>query len=564
MTGSDPRKSLVHCALYWEQRTPDRVYLTQPVSETAVVTYTWSQVCDQVRRMAAHLKESYPAGSRIAILGKNSAHWFMADLAILMAEHVSVPIYPTMDAASIKYVLDHSEAKLIFVGKMQELWEFAADGVPENLPKIALPLSPLADAPPWDDITSTTEPLADATLDNDALVDPTTLATIHYTSGSTGQPKGVMLSQETMLRVPVGMAEILPVDENDRGLSYLPLAHVAEREVVETGSLYFGSSVYFAWSLETFVEDLQRARPTVFFSVPRLWTKFYLGVCEKLPLEKQRVLFRIPVLNNVIKKKVLTQLGLNHVRFAVTGAAPLPSHIMEWYRGLGLELLEGYGMTENAAYSHANRPGRMKVGTVGEASPGVVHKIDPDTGELLVKSPGQMLGYYKDPEMTAEQMTADGFFKTGDMGEIDSEGFLRITGRVKDLFKTSKGKYVAPAPIENRLAHNAAIEVVCVAGFDLPQPVALMMLSEDAQKRMSDDPAAKEILTKELAALRDEVNAGLPPHEHLDKIIVVADPWTMDNGLLTPTMKIKRAVIEKFYAPKIPDLVKQSGKVVWA
>ncbi|CAM3823270.1 AMP-binding protein [Smaragdicoccus niigatensis] len=569
MSSSDDRKSLVHCLLHWEAKTPDRVFLTQPINEAGdVATYTWTQVADEVRRMAAYLKATYPADSKIAILGKNSAHWFMADLAILMAGHVSVPIYPTMDAPTITYVLEHSDSKAIVVGKMQELWKFAADGLPKKLPIISTPLSPFEDgsaaAPKgvahWDEIIAKTPPFEGGA----SLIDPAALATIHYTSGSTGQPKGVMHSHETMLTPALGLEKIFHADENDRFLSYLPLAHVAEREAVETLSLYFGGSVFFAWTLDTFVEDLQRAQPTIFFSVPRLWTKFYQGVSHKLPLEKQRVLFKIPILNKVIKKKVLTQLGLNHVRVALTGSAPLPAHIISWYRTLGLELLEVYGMTENAAYSHANRPGRVKVGTVGEANPGVEHRVDPESGELLVKSPGQMLGYYKNPEKTAEDLTEDGFLKTGDMAEIDKDGYAKITGRVKDLFKTSKGKYVAPVPIENKLAVNSAIEVVCVAGFDLPQPIALMMLSEEAQKRLAEDGASKEALTKELASLREEVNATLPPHEHLSKLIVVHDQWTMDNGMLTPTMKIKRAVIEKFYADKVPALVKESGKVVWA
>ncbi|MCE5291715.1 MAG: AMP-binding protein [Nocardiaceae bacterium] len=549
------------CLLYWAEKTPDRVFLTQPVSESGeVATYTWAQVSDEVRRMAAYLKATYPEGSKIAVLGKNSAHWFMADLAILMAGQVSVPIYPTMDAPTITYVLEHSDAKAIVVGKMQELWKFAADAIPAKLPVIATPLSPLPDAPQWDDLVAKTEPLP-ANADH---IDPTAVATLHYTSGSTGQPKGVMLSHEAMMSAPVGLSEMFPVDEKDRFLSYLPLAHVAEREAVETLSLYFGSAVYFAWTLDTFVEDLQRAQPTIFFSVPRLWTKFYQGVCHKLPLEKQRILFHIPILNKVIKKKILTQLGLNHVRVALTGSAPLPANITQWYRSLGLELLEVYGMTENAAYSHANRPGHAKVGTVGVANQGVEYRIDAESGELLVKSPGNMLGYYKNPEKTAEDLGSDGFLKTGDMAEVDDTGHVRITGRVKDLFKTSKGKYVAPVPIENKLSVSSAIEAVCVAGFDLPQPIALMMLSEDAQERLSADSGAKDVLTKELGALREEVNATLPPHEHLSKIIIVHDQWTMDNGMLTPTMKIKRAVVEKFYAPKIPELIKAPGKVVWA
>ena len=556
---TDDRVTLLHCMLHWERATPDRVYMTQPMGPAGAVTYTWRQVGDQARRIAAYIKSlNLPPQSNIALLGKNSAHWIMADLAIWMAGHVTVPLYPTLNAETARYIIDHSEAKLLFVGKMEELWKFIEAGIPASLPRIGMPLSPLKDVPQWDDLVRKHEPLKDP-----KLPDPQALATIVYTSGSTGKPKGVMHSHFAMLRFPVGASQIVPASGDDRMLSYLPLAHVAERAIVESNSLYFGFPIFFAWSLETFVEDIRRARPTIFFSVPRLWTKFYLGVCAKMPLEKQKALFRIPILSRIVKKKILTQLGLQDVRFAVTGSAPLPGNIIEWYRSLGLELLDCYGMSENFAYSHGSRPGRTRVGSVGEVAPGVECKLDPKTKEVLVKSPGQMLGYYKDPQKTAEDMTPDGFLKTGDMGEIDEMGRLRITGRVKELFKTSKGKYVAPAPIEQKLCDHPMVESVCVAGFNLPQPIALMMLSADAQKNLKEGGASRESLAEELKTLLGRVNETLEDHEHMDSVIVVSEQWTMDNGFLTPTMKIKRNVIEGHYEPKVESWAKARKTVVW-
>ena len=306
-------------------------------------------------------------------------------------------------------------------------------------------------------------------------VDRSEVALIGVTSGSTGQPKGVMHSFRTMISVADGLQQLFPVSSDERMLSYLPLAHVAERAAVETQSLYYGFHLYFANSLDTFQEDLQRARPTLFFSVPRLWMKFYLGVNAKLPPKKQKLLFSLPIISGLVKKKALKQLGLDYCRAALTGAAPLSADIVNWYRNLGLELLEVYGMSENFGYSHANRPGQARAGSVGMANPGVEHRIG-EGGEVQVKSPGQMLGYYKNEEKTKEDLTEDGFLKTGDMGEIDRDGTLRITGRVKDLFKTSKGKYVVPVPIENRFNHPKA-EVVCVAGANQPQPCLMVLLS---------------------------------------------------------------------------------------
>jgi long-chain acyl-CoA synthetase len=554
----EEKKTLVHCLLHWEKTTPDAIYFTQPFPDGRVVDYSWREVADQVRRMAAHLKSlNLPPRSSIALLGKNSAHWIMADLAIWMAGHVTVPLYPTLNGETAKYILDHCEAKLLFIGKLDgkvDGWNDIKTVIPAGLPKIGLPMSPDTTIPQWDDLIAGTKPLKDP-----QLPEPDDLATIVYTSGSTGMPKGVMHCFRAMAAVAHGSKDLFPLNQHDRMLSYLPLAHVAERAAVEAQSLNFGFHVYFANSLETFLEDMRRARPTLFFSVPRLWTKFYLGINEKLPPAKQKILFNIPILSRIVKKKILTQLGMEHVRAAITGAAPLPPKIIQWYRGLGLELLELYGMSENFGYSHANRPGKTRIGYVGNANPGCEHRIA-ENGEILVKSPGQMLGYYK-MDKSADGLTDDGFFKTGDMGEIDSEGRLKITGRVKELFKTSKGKYVAPVPIENRLNH-PKVEVVCVAGASQPQPFALVMLSLEAQQELANG-GDRQALQGEFETLLGQVNAAVEDHEQLDYLVVVKDQWTMENGFLTPTMKIKRNIIEGRYEPQVERWGSTRQKVIW-
>ncbi len=562
MTNGVPtnRKNLIDCVLHWEQQKPDAIYLTQPYGDSNIVDYTWREVADQARRFAAYLLSlNYPKGSNIAILGKNSAHWIMADIAIWMAGHVSVPLYSTLNAETAQYILQDSEAKLLILGKMDgttDTWNDVKDHLPAGLPIISLPMSPRNDVPLWLDILKQYPPLQDVIQrDDDAL------ATIVYTSGSTGKPKGVMHCFRSMTAGMQGLQDEMGVTENDRMLSYLPLAHVAERAAVETNSLYSGFRLFFAEKLETFQADIKRARPTIFFSVPRLWMKFYLAVNHKMSPAKQRILFAIPILSGFIKKKILTELGFDQIRFALTGAAPLPPDIILWYRKLGLELLEVYGMSEDFGNSHLSRPGKVRIGYVGSPTPGTLSRIAAN-GELEVKSPSLMLGYYKLPEKTAEEMTPDGFLRTGDRGEFDAEGRLRITGRVKELFKTSKGKYIAPAPIENKFNH-PQLEVSCVTGPDLPQPFILLMLSLEARQALDKGTLNRETLTGEFDKLISQVNATLEDHEKLAFAVIVKDQWTMENGFLTPTMKIKRNVIEERYLPFAEGWQKQGVRVIW-
>lgn len=557
----EARDTHLHYLLHWEQKQPNKTYLVQPLSDGSVVEYTWEEVARQVRLMASYLQSlNFPAHSRIAIYGKNSAHWIIADLAIWLAGHVSVPLYTTLNAEGAAYVLEHSEAKLFFIGKLDGIadsWHSVKTIIPENMPCIRLPLAPDYPAPTWDEIIAQTPQ-----SENLSLPQEDDLATIIYTSGSTGLPKGVMQSFATLTRPTHSLSGTFAVTSNERTLSYLPLAHVAERMFIESASLAAGFTVYFANNLETFVQDLNRAKPTIFFSVPRLWTKFYLGINEKIPLSKQKILFKLPILGKVIKKKLLTKLGLNHIRFALTGSAPLPVDIIKWYRSLGLELLEVYGMTENCGYSHVTRTGQYAEGFVGHVQTGVQCKID-ENGEILVKSPGTMLGYYKNPEKTAEDLTADGFLRTGDMGEIDASGRLKITGRVKDIFKTSKGKYVMPVPIEQKLGNHGYIESVCVGGASLPQPVAFVMLAEDLRHHLAEGKQQREPVEQELTALLNSTNEKLESHEKLAFIVIIKKLWTMDNDLLTPTMKIKRNKIEALYQQPLESWAAKQQKIIW-
>ncbi len=534
-----------------ERELADRIWLTQPLGGGRVVDMTWRDAMAEVRRIAAHLKSlDYPAGTRIAILSKNCAWWILADLAIWMSGHVTVPIYPTLTAASVREILEHSGSRLLFVGKLDG---FAAmeSGIPDSVTRIALPLSADTNATRWEDLLAATEPITD-----NPRREPDDLATIIYTSGSTGVPKGVMHSFRTMCATRA-FQQLLDTTVDDRMISYLPLAHVAERGCLEIPNLFVGFRIYFAESLDTFVADLQRARPTLFGSVPRLWLKFQSGVFEKVPAAKLDRLLRIPIVRGLVRRKILRGLGLDQVRFALCGAAPVPTELLEWFARLGINITELYGMTENMAVSHVGRVESPRIGYVGMPVPGVEQRLT-DEGEVLVKSPGAMLGYYEAPELTRELIDDDGWMHTGDRGSVDELGRLKITGRVKELFKTSKGKYVAPAPIENSFLASPNIEQACITGRGLPQPVALVVLSPAARV------ATQDTIRAALGTLREQINGTLDPHEHIDRVIVIRDEWTVDNGLLTPTMKLKRAAIEDRYGDKLAGWCTQPEPVVWS
>ena len=539
-------KTLLQSVYEHERELADRVWLTQPMGGDILRTFTWQEAVGEARRMAAYLRgRGFAPGSRIAILSKNCAWWFLSDLAIWMAGHVSVPVYPTLTAESVKAILEHSDARLVFVGKLDDLKEMEP-GIPQGIERVSYPLSPEGAGTPWEDLVARQAPIEGA-----PDRDPDELVTIMYTSGSTGAPKGVMHSFRTMNHSR-SVIDLAGMDRDDRFVSYLPLAHVAERGLLETTTFMVGYSVWFVEKLDTFVADVQRARPTVFGSVPRLWMQFQAGVFHKVPPHRLNMLLRIPIIRTIVRRKILEGLGLAATRVAFYGSAPSPVELIAWYRSLGLELVEIYGMTESWAISHMGRVGDLRPGWVGPPVPGVEQRLTSE-GEVLVKTPGCMLGYYNAPDLTREMIDDDGWLHTGDRGEIDEAGRLRITGRVKDLFKTSKGKYVAPAPIENRLLAHSQIEQACVSGVNMPQPFAIVVLSKAA--------SASENVERELAAIVNEINAALDHHERLQAIVIAKEPWTVENGLLTPTLKLKRNAIEDHYAPFVQQWY-DSGRAV--
>ncbi|GAA4457265.1 AMP-binding protein [Nibrella saemangeumensis] len=546
-----------HHFYHWERQQPAKIYLRQPVGNH-YIDYSWGEVGRQARIMATYLNSlGLPPRSNIGLVSKNCAHWIIADIAILLSGHVSVPFYPTLTADQLRQVMEHSGCPVLFVGKLDN-WPAMKPGVPNGVHGISFPpYGPAAPAPdpglmPWEDVLKNYEPMLDSPLRR-----PDDIYTIVYTSGTTGSPKGVMLDMKAAATFLKAVAPVARLDVKDaRYFSYLPLCHIAERNVVEAGSLTSGGTIYFAESLDTFAKNLVAARPTHFLAVPRIWTKFQLGILAKLPQKKLDRLLRIPLLSDFIKRKIRKGLGLNDAVFILTGAAPMPISLIQWFRRLGITIQEAYGMTENLGAVSMMPVDEIKDGTVGKLYDGMDVKIDPDTGEVLTRADWLMRGYYREPEMTAAVLR-DGWLYTGDVGELDENGYLKITSRVKDMYKTPKGEYVVPAQIEFGFADNNFVEQICVAGQNLPQPVALVVLSE--MGRHADRMLVAQSLEQTVSAL----NPRLHTYERIRKVVVVKDTWTVENNMMTPTMKIKRNVVEKQYEPRLEPWYSREETIVW-
>ena len=520
----------------WASKIPDRPFMHQPVNGV-VRTFTWRESEDACRRMATALRSlGLAEGDKVSILAKNSAEWILADIAIAMAGMISVPIYPTAGVETVSYILNHSEAKAVFVGKLDEP-SVADDAMPDGMASISFPYPTAACRHEWQGLIDANQP-----IDKLPEPDPEDVMTILYTSGSTGDPKGVVISYRAYSYASMAARDIVNVSAEDRMFSYLPLAHVTERTVTAGPAIYGGAECSFVESLKTFTVDLKRANPTIFISVPRLWVKFQAGVHGKIPPEKLDRLLSIPVVGGIVARKIRRELGFGRVRSYGSGSAPISPLTLKWYQKLGIGIGEGWGMSETSGLSCGNTPFQPKrIGTIGVPVEGTRIKLS-DEGEILIKSPGLFTEYYKQPELTREVFTEDGYFHTGDKAEWDAhlEGY-RITGRVKDIFKSAKGKYVTPVPIESMLAGNALIDQVCVMGAGLPAPVAVVVLSEAAAK------LPRESIDSSLGSTLKAVNGQLESHERIAHIIVVRDEWTTENGLLTPTLKVKRDTLEKRY-----------------
>lgn len=523
--------------LKWAAERPDEVYLKQIINRQ-FVEFTYAEVADQALRLVSALRNlGVQPGDKVALVSKNCAEWFICDLAMMLGDYVSVPIFPTAGADTIEYCLTHSESKALIGGKLDDpaATQQVIDAMPDII-SIALPYDTAPNCQyQFKELIANAEPSEERPQHYDDK-----LMSLVYTSGTSGLPKGAMLTYGAFSWSVQQLINHIGIQENDRLFSYLPLAHITERVYIFGSSIMGGVTTAFPESLDTFIEDVKMHRPTLFISVPRLWTLFQQRIQDKLPQKKLNILLKIPFVNSLIKKKLADGLGLDQARVLGCGSAPVSPALLEWYRSVGLNITEAWGMTESFAYSTLNYPFRAdKIGSVGNAGPGIELKIA-DDDEIMVRGRGLFSGYYKNDIATQESFDADGWLHTGDIGSIDADGYLTIQGRKKDTFKTSKGKFVAPVPIEKKLFEYSRVEMMCLIGLGLPGPILLVV--------PHDFPNFdKERYARTTGKVIARMNQELESHEQIKGVLMIKDPWSIENGVLTPTLKIKRHVLEQKY-----------------
>ncbi|MDV6251362.1 AMP-binding protein [Vibrio sp. EA2] len=523
--------------LKWAKERPNEVYLKQIINRE-FVEFTYAEVADQALKLVSALRKlGVNPGDKVALISKNCAEWFICDLAMMLGDYVSVPIFPTAGADTIEYCLTHSESKAIIGGKLddakatQQVINEMSDLISIALPYNTAPMCQYQ----YTELVANEVPSVERPQHYDDK-----LMSLVYTSGTSGLPKGAMLTYGAFSWSVQQLINHIGIQPNDRLFSYLPLAHITERVYIFGSSIMGGVPTAFPESLDTFIEDVKMHRPTLFISVPRLWTLFQQRIQDKLPQKSLNILLKIPFANSLIKKKLAVGLGLDQARVLGCGSAPVSPALLKWYHSVGLNITEAWGMTESFAYSTINYPFRAdKIGTVGNAGPGIELKIADDS-EIMVRSHGLFSGYYKNDIATQESFDSEGWLHTGDIGAIDSDGYLTIQGRKKDTFKTAKGKFVSPVPIEKKLFEYSRIEMMCLIGLGLPGPILLVV--------PHDFPHFdKERYERSTRKVIERMNQELASHEQIKGVLMIKDPWTIDNGILTPTLKIKRHVLEQKY-----------------
>ena len=529
----------------WEKKFRDNPYLRQPFGDEWE-EYTWGKVGDMARRLATGLKSlGLRDGAHIGIYSKNCREWIISDLAIVMAGYVSVPFFPSLNGKELSYIMEYGDVDALFLGKI-ETWEDIKNDLPNDMPMITFPhykgCSEVTRGFKWHDFINIHEPIQNP--NKPKLSD---LWTIIFTSGTTGNAKGVMLTYQAIDGIKVVLDDPnnplgIKHDGNNDFISYLPLNHIFERVVIEWCSFRYGGTISFVETIDTFGKNLKAVQPHVFAAAPRVWTKLQVGILSKFSQKTLDILLNIPLISGLLKKLIKKGLGFTRTRIAVSGSAPMPVELIEWFRKVGIFITNGYGMTENCAIcSSVDGKDFGKLNTVGKPQKGVDLKIDEETGEILMKGPFVMIGYYKNEELT-EQTLRGGWLHTGDKGFLDEDNYLHITGRVADSFKTSKGEYIEPLTLEQYFVNINEIEEVCVVGLGIAQPICLIQLSEIGKK------CSNEEISNLLLDRLNEVNSEVVNYKKISTLIVVKEEWTQENGIVGPTQKLKRGKIQDKYS----------------
>ena len=524
-------------------------------------------------------------GDKVALISPNRPEWNFIDLGLLQAGLVNVPVYPTISEADYNFIFNDAEIQYAFVADTDLFRKIK--NIQPNCPSLKeiYSFDKVEGCKGFEEFlnlsTGAKEEDLKAIMDT---VKPEELATIIYTSGTTGVPKGVMLSHNNVVSNVKSVHEILPINNSNRVLSFLPLCHIFERVVIYT-YLYVGASVYYAESLEKLRDNISEVRPHYFSCVPRLLEKVYDGIVTRAMSGSsiKKAIFNWAmnmglqytggprkglawsIADKLVYSKVREAMG-GEIIGIVTGAAALQERLCRVFNAMGIIVREGYGQTESSPVITLNRfeEGGYKFGTIGVPIPGVEVKLDPKTGEILAKGPNVMMGYYKRPDLTAQTIDAEGWLHTGDVGEMVDGKYIKITDRLKELFKTSGGKYVAPQVVENKMKESRYIEQICVLGENERFVSALIVPSflnlEDWAKRNNVSYTSQSDLIEkpEVIALikRDveQLNQEFGKIEQVKKFKLLANEWSIDSGELTPTMKVKRKVINQKYDKEIKDL----------
>jgi len=541
----------------WEQKLQDKPFLKQPFGDLWE-DYSWGEVGNMARKLANGLKSlNLPEKSHIGLVSKNCREWIVADLAISMADYISVPFFPTLKSNEIKKLLDFGDVDALFVGKLEN-WEEMKKGVRDDMPIITFPHykdhSEVKEGKQWFDFINSFEPMSE-----NFQPKLTDVWTIIFTSGTTGDPKGVVLTYETLYNTKRITEDGNPLNVDFSGkndfISYMPLNHIFERVVIEHVAFRYGGTISFVESLETFGKNLNDVQPTAFQGVPRIYSKFQEKILMKMPQKKLNTFLKIPIISWIIKKKLTGALGMSRAKALVTGAAAMPLELLDWYKSIGIFITNGYGMTENCATCTNLDPYQpLGRGSVGRPTAGVDLKIS-EEGEILMKGPFTLREYYKNEEITKETLK-DGWLHTGDKGKIDDDGFLYITGRIKDMFKTSKGKYIEPGVLEAYFGNVNEFSQSCIVGLNCTQPLLLAVPSESALNN-------KEAVSEKLEKVLKDVNSKLDNYKKISNIILVKEDWVPENGMTTPTLKIKRAKIDEKFSNQYGKWEKNEKSVIW-
>ena len=555
---------------------------------------SWRDYVSETRKAARALKTlGVKSGGSVCILGFNRPEWVITDIATMLLGGAPAGIYTTCSPTEVAYIVNHAEAKVIIVEDEEQLDKIRAEK--SNLPKLKFVVLMRGTAKPseewvltWDEFLAQADGTPDKAVE-DAVqkLDPEGVATLIYTSGTTGPPKGVMLSHENIAWTSKIAEGLVSLRSDDCSLSYLPLSHIAEQMFSIHGPITAGCAVYFAESIDKVPDNVKEVQPTVFFGVPRIWEKFYAGVNNKLAeatgvkaklvtwaqsvgqraievknrgqVPSGMLAVEYALATKLIFSKLKPALGLGRARVCVSGAAPIAPEILQFFAGLDIVVHEVYGQSEDCGPTSFNLPGRTRYGTVGPAVPGVEVKIA-DDGEICVRGKNVFKGYYKDKETTDETLI-DGWLHSGDLGAFDSEGFLSITGRKKDIIITAGGKNITPKNIESSLKNIDVVGEAVLVGDRRKFISALISLDPDAIEKWASERglAVDGIHTNEAlrAHIQDGVNKVNELYarvESVRKFAVLPRPLSIEGGELTPTLKVKRKIVYENFAEIIEDI----------